>query len=189
MGAMEPASPDAAESLYRLAWRREHEERDPAWAVEAYRAAAAVASPALAVDALFRAGFVAQGARRRAQAIAAYRECVALARRLGAPSVAGLHATFRLGFHLEAEGRYLDAMSCYREVAGERGLLGLEASYRGLLCLAAVGQLAEALAWSSGYADLADEARRQGHDTKALVEVIERERAELAHVLRLEAGA
>jgi tetratricopeptide (TPR) repeat protein len=186
---MEPVSADDAESLYRLAWRREHEERDPARALEAYRAAAAIAPPPLAVDALFRAGFVAQAAGSRLQAIAAYRDCIAAADRLEQPVAAVVHAAFWLGFNLEADGRYLDAMNCYRQVAGGRGLLGLEAAYHGLLCLAAVGRLDEALAWSGGYADLAREARALGHDTRALVEAIERERTELTQVLRLEGAA
>lgn len=188
MEATQAQVAEDADSLYRLGWRREHDEQDVAGAIEAYRAAAAVAPPALAVDALFRAGFVAQNADRRAQAVAAYRDCITLAGRLDAPGAAVVHATYWLGVHLEADGRYLQAMDCFRRVAGERGLLGLEARYHGLLCLAAVGRLEEALSWSSGYGRCAGEARAQGHDTSALVEVIERERAELAQVLRLESG-
>ena len=189
MRAMDAVSPDDAESRYRLGWRLEHDEHDAAGAIDAYRAAAAVAPPPLAVEALFRAGFVAQNASRRAQAVAAYRDCIALAGRLDAPAAVAAHATYWLGYHLEADGRYLEAMDCYRRVAGERGLLGLEARYHGLLCLAAVGRLDEALAWSGGYADLAREAQALGHDTRALVEAIERERAELAQVLQLEGAA
>ena len=175
-----------AERLYQVGWSREHDGSAPAQAIEAYCGAAAIAASApLAVDALFRAGFVAQHSEPRGLAIAAFRDCVALARMRDVRTAVVPHAHYWLGFNLEAEGRYLEAIDCYREVRGERGVLGLEAAFHGLLCFAAVGRFETALAWSDGYAELARELSAQGHDVGRLVEAIARERAELELVLRM----
>jgi tetratricopeptide (TPR) repeat protein len=179
-----------AEHLYQIGWSREHDGGPPAQAIEAYCGAAAIAaSPPLAVDALFRAGFVAQHSALRGLAIAAYRDCVALARERAVRTAVVPHAHYWLGFNLEAEGRYLEAIDCYREVSGECGLLGLEAAFHGLLCFAAVGRFEAALAWSDGYAGLARELSAGGQDVGRLVEAIARERRELALVLHMESKA
>lgn len=189
MAVTQGALPANAESLYRLGWTLENDGSDASMAIEAYRSAAAIGVPALAVDALFRAGFVAQREKMRFAAIDAYRECLAIAGENEVRSAAAIHATFWLGFHLEAEGHYLDAIRCYREVRYEGGLLALEASYHGLLCLAAIGRFSDALDWSGDYPARALEVVEKGHDPQALIEAIERERAELALVLRMEGGA
>jgi tetratricopeptide (TPR) repeat protein len=135
---------DAANLHFHCGWSAELAKRDEA-AITHYRQVATLAAaPALHVHARFREGWIRYCQHNTSAALLALEEATHLAETHGINNAIACHAEYWYAVCLEQDGRFIDALRHYR-----RGRacddLHVEAAYREILCLIAVGLYREAV--------------------------------------------
>lgn len=161
---------DPANLRFHCGWSAELAGREED-AVGHYRQAAALAAaPELHVHARFREGWIRYCQHKLAAARMALEQATELAAAHGISNAVTSHAEYWYAVCLEQDGRILDAVRHYRRVlAGED--LRLEAAYREIACLIAVGRYREAVTACDAFLEFAPakEAPARHHELVALV--------------------